>query len=86
MESSAGSDTRSSPVGAGLWALGDADFPAVLRQLLPMMKPPEERPDSGGPGGPVEAEAPRRSGEECGPEEMILLLIFLYSLAEEAQP
>lgn len=48
-------------------ALGCSSFPAVLRQLLPLVKP--------------------RGGEdECGPDELISLLIFLYSLADEAQP
>ncbi len=59
-------------------ALGDSDFPTVLRQLLPLMKPRggEETPASGS-----------RSGEdECGPDELILLLVYLYSLADEAQP
>ena len=59
-------------------ALGDSDFPTVLRQLLPMMKP-MSKSGSAGPGD-------QRSSEDCGPEEMILLLIFLYSLADEAQP
>lgn len=59
-------------------ALGDSDFLAVLRQLLPLMKPRGSK-DSTGSGS--------RSGEEvCGPDELILLLIYLYSLAEEAQP
>ncbi|XP_010775634.1 sec1 family domain-containing protein 2 [Notothenia coriiceps] len=61
-----------------LQALGDSDFPAVLRQLLPLMKPrgSEDSTTSGS-----------RSGEdESGPDEMILLLVYLYSLADEAQP
>uniref|UniRef100_A0A096LTK2 Sec1 family domain containing 2 n=1 Tax=Poecilia formosa TaxID=48698 RepID=A0A096LTK2_POEFO len=53
-----------------LQALGDSDFPAVLRQLLPLMKPR---------GGS------RLGQDECGPDELILLLIYLYTLAEEAQ-
>lgn len=52
-------------------ALGDSDFPAVLRQLLPLMKP------GGGEG---------IRNDECGPDELILLLVYLYSLAEEAHP
>ncbi|XP_054458651.1 sec1 family domain-containing protein 2 [Anoplopoma fimbria] len=60
-----------------LQALGDSDFPAVLRQLLPLMKPR---------GGEDSAASGSRSGEdECGPDELILLLVYLYSLAEEAQ-
>ncbi|XP_029906029.1 sec1 family domain-containing protein 2 [Myripristis murdjan] len=51
-----------------LQALGDSDFPAVLSQLLPLMKPGS------------------RSQEECGPDELILLLVYLYSLAEETRP
>jgi len=54
----------------------------VLRQLLPLMKPRggEEEEEEG-------SAAPSRSGEdECGPDELILLLVYLYSLAEEAQP
>lgn len=61
-----------------LQALGDSDFPAVLRQLLPLMKP-RAGEDSTALGS--------RSGEdECGPDELILLLVYLYSLADEAQP
>ncbi|XP_032427735.1 sec1 family domain-containing protein 2 isoform X1 [Xiphophorus hellerii] len=60
-----------------LQALGDSDFPTVLRQLLPLMKPRggEDRSSSGS----------RLGQDECGPEELILLLIYLYTLAEEAQ-
>lgn len=58
-------------------ALGDSDFPSVLRQLLPLMKPRGVEDDATG----------SRSGEdECGPDELILLLVYLYSLADEAQP
>ncbi|KAK5907252.1 hypothetical protein CesoFtcFv8_005124 [Champsocephalus esox] len=61
-----------------LQALGDSDFPAVLRQLLPLMKPR---------GGEDSTTSGSRSGEdESGPDEMILLLVYLYSLADEAQP
>ncbi|KAM7012441.1 sec1 family domain-containing protein 2 [Tautogolabrus adspersus] len=60
-----------------LQALGDSDFPAVLRQLLPLMKPR---------GGEDSSSLGSRSGEdECGPDELILLLVYLYSLADEAQ-
>ncbi|XP_076009634.1 sec1 family domain-containing protein 2 [Genypterus blacodes] len=59
-----------------LQALGDSDFLTVLRQLLPLMKPC---------GGKDSAASGSRSGEEdCGPDELILLLVYLYSLAEEA--
>lgn len=59
-----------------LQALGDSDFPTVLRQLLPLMKPRGVEDSSGS-----------RSGEDdCGPDELILLLVYLYSLADEAQP
>lgn len=59
-------------------ALGDSDFPSVLKQLLPLMKP------RGVQDGTT---AGSRSGEdECGPDELILLLVYLYSLADEAQP
>lgn len=59
-------------------ALGDSDFPAVLRQLLPLMKPC---------GGEDSTTSGSRSKEdECGPDELILLLVYLYSLADEAQP
>ncbi|XP_029356752.1 sec1 family domain-containing protein 2 isoform X1 [Echeneis naucrates] len=58
-----------------LQALGDSDFPTVLRQLLPLMKPRE------GERGPVSGSLE----DECGPDELILLLIYLYSLANEAQ-
>ncbi|XP_077462913.1 sec1 family domain-containing protein 2 isoform X1 [Stigmatopora argus] len=54
-----------------LQALGDTDFPSVLSQLLPLMKP----------HGDGEAFAE----DECGTDELILLLVFLYSLADEAQ-
>lgn len=61
-----------------LQALGDSDFPAVLRQLLPLMKPR---------GGEDSSSCGSRLGEdECGPDELILLLVYLYSLADEAQP
>ncbi|CAL8271157.1 unnamed protein product, partial [Arctogadus glacialis] len=73
-----GSAVRAEFVIRGRTALGDSDFPTVLRQLLPMMKPMSKS----GPAGPGD----QRSSEDCGPEEMILLLIFLYSLADEAQP
>ncbi|XP_061593063.1 sec1 family domain-containing protein 2 [Cololabis saira] len=60
-----------------LQALGDSDFPAVLRQLLPLMKPR---------GSEDGSSLGSRSGEEeCGPDELILLLIYLYSLANEAK-
>ncbi|XP_014852979.1 PREDICTED: sec1 family domain-containing protein 2 [Poecilia mexicana] len=60
-----------------LQALGDSDFPAVLRQLLPLMKPR---------GGEDSSSSGSRLGQdECGPDELILLLIYLYTLAEEAQ-
>ncbi|XP_028260262.1 sec1 family domain-containing protein 2 isoform X2 [Parambassis ranga] len=58
--------------------LGDSDFPAMLRQLLPLMKPR---------GGEDSSSSGLRLGEdECGPDELILLLVYLYSLADEAQP
>ena len=57
-------------------ALGDSDFPAVLRQLLPLMKPRGSK-DSSSSGS-------RFGEEECGLDELILLLIYLYSLANEA--
>lgn len=59
-------------------ALGDSDFPSVLRQLLPLMKP--RGVEDGTTAG-------SRSGEdECGPDELILLLVYVYSLADEARP
>uniref|UniRef100_A0A3P9Q3T9 Sec1 family domain containing 2 n=2 Tax=Poecilia reticulata TaxID=8081 RepID=A0A3P9Q3T9_POERE len=59
------------------FALGDGDFPAVLRQLLPLMKPR---------GGEDSSSSGSRLGQdECGPDELILLLIYLYTLAEEVQ-
>nr|XP_061790800.1 sec1 family domain-containing protein 2-like [Nerophis lumbriciformis] len=57
-----------------LQALGDSDFPSVLSQLLPLMKPREDQDGSAG-----------FAEDECGPDELILLLVFLYSLADEAQ-
>lgn len=57
-------------------ALGDYDFPSVLRQLLSLMKPRDVEGTSGS----------KRGNEECGPDELILLLVYLYSLANEAQP
>uniref|UniRef100_A0A3B4VLR4 Sec1 family domain containing 2 n=1 Tax=Seriola dumerili TaxID=41447 RepID=A0A3B4VLR4_SERDU len=59
-----------------LQALGDSDFLTVLKQLLPLMKP-----RGGGDGS-----ASRSREDECGPDELILLLVYLYSLADEAQP
>ncbi|XP_003973979.2 sec1 family domain-containing protein 2 isoform X2 [Takifugu rubripes] len=61
-----------------LQALGDSDFTAVLRQLLPLMKPRRGEDDT--------ASGSRSREEECGPDELILLLVYLYSLADEAQP
>lgn len=61
-----------------LQAFGDSDFPTVLRQLLPLMKPRGDE-DSMASGS-------RFGKEECGPDELILLLVYLYSLADEAQP
>lgn len=61
-----------------LQALGDSDFPAVLRQLLPLMKPRGDEDSS--------AAGSQSRKDECGPDELILLLIYLYSLANEAQP
>ncbi|XP_053178514.1 sec1 family domain-containing protein 2 [Scomber japonicus] len=61
-----------------LQALGDSDFLGVLKQLLPLMKPR---------GGEDSVASGSRFGkEECGPDELILLLVYLYSLADEAQP
>ncbi len=38
-------------------------------------------------GGEETPASGSRSGEdECGPDELILLLVYLYSLADEAQP
>ncbi|XP_037104926.1 sec1 family domain-containing protein 2 [Syngnathus acus] len=56
-----------------LQALGDADFTSVLSQIVPLLKP------RGSQDGASFAE------DECGPDELILLLIYLYSLADEAQ-
>lgn len=58
-------------------ALGDSDFPSVLRQLLPLMKP--RGVEDGTTAGS------RSDEDECGPDELILLLVYLYSLADEAQ-
>ncbi|KAF3835128.1 hypothetical protein F7725_027686 [Dissostichus mawsoni] len=76
------SATPACPAGMPAWPLkaaaADSDFPAVLRQLLPLMKPR---------GGEDSTTSGSRSGEdESGPDEMILLLVYLYSLADEAQP
>lgn len=43
-----------------------------------MMKP-REREDSSASGS-------RLGEDECGPDELILLLVYLYSLSDEAQP
>lgn len=59
-----------------LQALGDSDFPSVLRQLLRLMKPTEGEGDPGS----------SRGADECGPDELVLLLVYLYSLADEATP
>ncbi|XP_038855497.1 sec1 family domain-containing protein 2-like [Salvelinus namaycush] len=64
-----------------LQALGDSDFAGVLRQLLPLMKPRGEE------GSSSESSSGSRLGEdECGPDELLVLLVYLYSLAGEAQP
>lgn len=60
-----------------LQALGDCDFSAVLRQLLPLVKP------RGGQDNTSQGSKFRQ--DECGPDELILLLVYLYSLADEAQ-
>ncbi|XP_078115848.1 sec1 family domain-containing protein 2 isoform X2 [Sander vitreus] len=60
-----------------LQALGDSDFPVMLRQLLPLMKPR---------GGEDSTLGWRSREDECGPDELILLLVYLYSLADKAQP
>ncbi|KAM9479290.1 sec1 family domain-containing protein 2-like [Salvelinus alpinus] len=66
-----------------LQALGDSDFAGVLRQLLPLMKP---RAAKGEEGSSSEYSSGSRSGEEeCGPDELLVLLVYLYSLAGEAQ-
>lgn len=57
-------------------ALGDTTFLGVLRQLLPLMKP----------RGGEDASGSRSREDGCGPDELILLLVYLYSLADEAQP
>ncbi|KAF6717239.1 Sec1 family domain-containing protein 2 [Oryzias melastigma] len=59
-----------------LQALSDSDLPAVLRQLLPLMKPRGGEDSS--PSGS------RFREDECGPDELILLLVYLYSLATES--
>lgn len=59
-----------------LQALGDTTFLGVLRQLLPLMKP----------RGGEDASGSRSREDGCGPDELILLLVYLYSLADEAQP
>lgn len=59
-------------------ALGDSDFSAVLRQLLPLVKP------RGGENNKSQGSNFRE--DECGPDELILLLVYLYSLADEARP
>ncbi|XP_031641682.1 sec1 family domain-containing protein 2 [Oncorhynchus kisutch] len=67
-----------------LQALGDSDFAGVLRQLLPLMKP---RAAKGEEGSSSEYSSGSRLGEEeCGPDELLVLLVYLYSLAGEAQP
>uniref|UniRef100_A0A8C2ZJF6 Si:ch73-249k16.4 n=1 Tax=Cyclopterus lumpus TaxID=8103 RepID=A0A8C2ZJF6_CYCLU len=43
----------------------------------PLMKPR---------GGGEDGSGSRSGEDECGPDELILLLVYLYSLAEEAQP
>lgn len=60
-----------------LQALGDSDFGAVLRQLLPLLK-------SRG-GQDTTSQGSKFREDECGPDELILLLVYLYSLADEAQ-
>lgn len=58
-------------------ALGDSDFASVLQQLLPLMKPCSVKDG--------DASCCRSGEDECGPDELILLLVYLYSLADEAQ-
>ena len=63
----------------GFQTLGDTSFPGVLRQLLPLVKPRARGGAEGGAGAEGVA-------ERCGPEELLVLLVYLYSLAGEAQP
>lgn len=60
-----------------LQALGDSDFNAVLRQLLPLVKPHRGEDNA--------SQGSKFREDECGPDELILLLVYLYSLADEAQ-
>ncbi|KAJ7986499.1 hypothetical protein DPEC_G00340510 [Dallia pectoralis] len=66
-----------------LEALGDCDFAGVLKLLLPKMKPlrtpGDQLPESGSSLG-------FRAEDECGPDELLVLLVYLYSLAAEAKP
>ncbi|XP_053717983.1 sec1 family domain-containing protein 2 isoform X1 [Synchiropus splendidus] len=60
-----------------LQALGDSEFSVVLRQLLPLMKPRRDEAST--------TSGSRFADDECGLDELILLLVYLYSLADEAQ-
>ena len=61
-------------------ALGDSDLAAVLKQVLPLIK---------SACGSEGSEAGSGSGEEAavlGADDLLALLVFLYSLSEEAHP
>ncbi|XP_031430238.1 sec1 family domain-containing protein 2 [Clupea harengus] len=63
-----------------LQALGDSDLAAVLKQVLPLIK---------SACGSEGSEAGSGSGEEAavlGADDLLALLVFLYSLSEEAHP
>lgn len=49
----------------------------MLRQLLPLVKPRGSRDNT--------TQGSKFREDECGPDELILLLVYLYSLADEAQ-
>lgn len=61
-----------------LQALGDSEFTDVLRQLLALTKPRRGEGDR--------SSGARSREDEYGPDQLILLLVYLYSLADEAQP
>uniref|UniRef100_A0A4W5PSN0 Sec1 family domain containing 2 n=1 Tax=Hucho hucho TaxID=62062 RepID=A0A4W5PSN0_9TELE len=67
----------------GLQALGDSDFAGVLRQLLSLMKPRAAKGEEG--SSSVYSLGSRSGEEECGPDELLVLLVYLYSLVGEAQ-
>ncbi|KAG5275716.1 hypothetical protein AALO_G00123750 [Alosa alosa] len=65
-----------------LQALGDSDLAAVLKQVLPLIKSACDSSPEGSEAGSGSGSGPAA----LGVDELLGLLVFLYSLSEETQP